>query len=144
MQLILQNREKMPHKVQANFDLTPLLPTVSALYHSRGITSLYPWYTQRLSLPGVIDAFWNLVNSAPTSGWKSFIADILLYNTLSIRHKLAIISVPFASIAAEISNSTLTLRVPSNFVLNRVLISRAFSQFHPLSHRAATPRRKHE
>ena len=51
---------------------------------SMGITSMYEWQEQCLSLPGVLEGERNVVYTAPTSAGKSLVADLLLIKKVCV------------------------------------------------------------
>ena len=53
-------------------------------YAECGVTSLYPWQVECLHLDGVLTSERNLVYTAPTSGGKTLVAEILMIRMLSI------------------------------------------------------------
>ncbi|KAL3925677.1 MAG: hypothetical protein SGPRY_003591, partial [Prymnesium sp.] len=59
-----------------------LSESVLGNYAKRGITSLFPWQANALSLPGVLSGGSNLLYTAPTSGGKTLVAEILILRSL--------------------------------------------------------------
>ena len=69
-------------------------------YAQRGITSIYEWQAECLMKPGVLQGG-NLVFSAPTSGGKTFVAELLALKCVLEMRKKVLIILPFVSIAHE-------------------------------------------
>lgn len=67
-------------------------------YQDQGIERLYPWQAECLQKPGVLTGDTNLVLSAPTSGGKTLVGEILiisrlmmgLYRSAEVQHVLAL------------------------------------------------------
>lgn len=78
------------------------LPAAAAekLKVQRGITQLYDWQCACLLRPRVI-AGDNLLYTAPTSGGKTLVAEILALRTLITRQANVIFVVPYVAIAEE-------------------------------------------
>ncbi|KAI8821629.1 uncharacterized protein EV422DRAFT_566714 [Fimicolochytrium jonesii] len=70
-------------------------------YARHGITTLYPWQAECLQLEGVLDGSKNLLYSAPTSGGKSLVADIVMLKKVLKTRRKAIMIVPFVALASE-------------------------------------------
>ncbi|KAI8918529.1 hypothetical protein DFJ77DRAFT_298418 [Powellomyces hirtus] len=70
-------------------------------YSRCGITSLYPWQAECLQLDGVLAGSRNLLYSAPTSGGKSLVADIVMLQKVMSTRRKAIMIVPFVALASE-------------------------------------------
>ncbi|KAA6388713.1 MAG: putative DNA polymerase theta/eta, DEAD-box superfamily, partial [Streblomastix strix] len=68
---------------------------------NKGICSFHEWQEECLNIEGVREGSRNVVFSVPTSGGKSLVADVLIYNALLIRRKIALLIVPFVSICVE-------------------------------------------
>ncbi|KAL0632288.1 hypothetical protein Q9L58_008851 [Maublancomyces gigas] len=66
-----------------------------------GITEMYPWQSECLSLPGLLSGEQNLVYTAPTSAGKSLVADVLAIRQVIAERKKAIIVVPYIAIVQE-------------------------------------------
>ena len=73
-----------------------------ASYADEGICRLFAWQAAALSLPGVLDGR-NLVYTAPTSGGKTLVAEILLLRRLEEggAHAKALFVVPYKAIVDE-------------------------------------------
>ena len=69
-------------------------------YAQRGITSMYEWQAECLMKPNVLQGD-NLVFSAPTSGGKTFVAELLALKCVLEMRKKVLIILPFISIAHE-------------------------------------------
>jgi hypothetical protein len=78
-------------------------PAVVASYADEGICRLFAWQAAALSLPGVLDGGANLVYTAPTSGGKTLVAEMLLLRRLEEggAHAKAIFVVPYKAIVDE-------------------------------------------
>ena len=78
-------------------------PAVMANYADEGICQLFTWQAAALSLPGVLDGGANLVYTAPTSGGKTLVAEMLLLRRLEEggAHAKAIFVVPYKAIVDE-------------------------------------------
>ena len=76
---------------------------VMASYADEGICRLFSWQAEALSLPGVLDGGANLVYTAPTSGGKTLVAEMLLLRRLEEggAHAKAIFVVPYKAIVDE-------------------------------------------
>ena len=75
---------------------------VMASYADEGICRLFAWQAAALSLPGVLDGR-NLVYTAPTSGGKTLVAEMLLLRRLEEggAHAKALFVVPYKAIVDE-------------------------------------------
>jgi len=82
-------------------------------YQGMGLQEMYDWQVECLATPGVLDDRKNIVYSAPTSGGKTLIAEILMFRNCLLKSKKAIFVVPFVSVAAEKVTSLTTLAGPS-------------------------------
>ncbi len=72
-------------------------------YAMRGVTAMFPWQAECLSIPGILEGR-NLVYSAPTSAGKTLIAELLALKCALELQKKVILVVPFVSIAQEKCN----------------------------------------
>lgn len=76
--------------------------TIVNAYSAVGITSLFSWQEQLLRHQP--ESPWNgasLVYSAPTSGGKTLVAELLMLRNILLRGKKALLIVPFVSICIE-------------------------------------------
>ncbi|CAM9454563.1 unnamed protein product, partial [Choristocarpus tenellus] len=65
--------------VEKLFSSWGLDPTLRQHYfRSLGITNLYPWQAECLAEPGVAGGTRDLVYSAPTSGGKTMVAELIM------------------------------------------------------------------
>ncbi|KFM26454.1 DNA polymerase theta [Auxenochlorella protothecoides] len=62
--------------------------------------NLYEWQAEALALPGVLQGG-NFVYSAPTSGGKSLVADVLMLRSIIASGRPAMLVLPFVSLCAE-------------------------------------------
>jgi len=69
-------------------------------YLERGISSMFDWQCECLSLPGVL-AGTNLVISAPTSAGKTLVAELIALKCVLELKKKVLIILPFVSLAHE-------------------------------------------
>jgi DNA polymerase theta len=80
-------------------------PEVESFYSSKGLHQLYPWQAQCLSLPGVSSLERSLVYSAPTSGGKTLVAELLMVQAMLAQARgemtKAIFVLPFVSLVEE-------------------------------------------
>ncbi len=81
-------------------------------YALRGVTAMFPWQAECLSIPGVLEGG-NLVYSAPTSAGKTLIVELLALKCARERQKKVIIVLPFVSIAHEKCNYLQQVLEPS-------------------------------
>eukprot|EP00002_Diphylleia_rotans_P022174 TRINITY_DN4341_c0_g1_i19.p1 TRINITY_DN4341_c0_g1~~TRINITY_DN4341_c0_g1_i19.p1 ORF type:complete len:1747 (-),score=308.26 TRINITY_DN4341_c0_g1_i19:1105-6345(-) len=97
---ILQGPESSK-KIQIDTDPFCGLPKdVVRAFQNRGIKAPYPWQQDCLRIDGVLQGR-NLIYSAPTSGGKTLVSEILLLLWTLVRRKKGIIILPFVSIVAE-------------------------------------------
>eukprot|EP00004_Rigifila_ramosa_P011190 TRINITY_DN2368_c0_g1_i25.p1 TRINITY_DN2368_c0_g1~~TRINITY_DN2368_c0_g1_i25.p1 ORF type:complete len:709 (+),score=177.23 TRINITY_DN2368_c0_g1_i25:33-2129(+) len=73
---------------------------VHAVYISQGLRQLYAWQEECLATTGALQGK-NLIYSAPTSGGKTLVAEILMLRTTLLRRKKAIFILPYVSLVAE-------------------------------------------
>uniref|UniRef100_F6RK68 Helicase ATP-binding domain-containing protein n=4 Tax=Ciona intestinalis TaxID=7719 RepID=F6RK68_CIOIN len=69
-------------------------------YTAVGLTDMFAWQAECLSLPGVLDGK-NLIVSAPTSAGKTLIVEILMAKRVYGTGKKALLVFPFVSLARE-------------------------------------------
>ena len=87
----------------------PLPQWVRTAYASKGLKQLYPWQSECLNIPGVLTAdagqLCNLVYSAPTSGGKTLVSELVLLKRLceisTHSFRLALFVLPYVSVVAE-------------------------------------------
>ena len=73
---------------------------------AKGVRELYPWQTECLALPGVMQGKENLLYSAPTSAGKSLVADVLLMRRFRARPgSIAMFVLPFVALCEERADS---------------------------------------
>jgi replicative superfamily II helicase len=65
------------------------------------VHEMYPWQSECLSMPEVLQGDSNLVYTAPTSAGKSLVADVLMAKRVLEDSKKALIVVPYVSIVQE-------------------------------------------
>ncbi|XP_039143908.1 LOW QUALITY PROTEIN: helicase and polymerase-containing protein TEBICHI-like [Dioscorea cayenensis subsp. rotundata] len=84
-----------------HLQLTSWLPSeICSIYMKKGISSLYPWQVDCLTVDGVLERR-NLVYCASTSAGKSFVAEILMLRRVVLTGKIAILVLPYVSICVE-------------------------------------------
>tara|TARA_B100000795_G_scaffold38567_1_gene25377 strand:- start:96 stop:344 length:249 start_codon:yes stop_codon:yes gene_type:complete len=64
------------------------------------IKKLFPWQHECMAVRGVLDGR-NLVYSAPTSGGKTLVAELLMCRTLHRRRKKVLVVLPYVSLVEE-------------------------------------------
>ena len=88
---------------------------------AKGVRELYPWQMECLSLPGVMEGRVNLLYSAPTSGGKSLVADLLLMRRFRERPgSVAMFVLPFVALCEERADSLENLFAGTEFRLRRM------------------------
>ena len=75
-------------------------PAVVQGYAAGGVHRLFPWQAECLMTGQVLQGH-NLIYSAPTSGGKSLVAELLLMKRVVETRRKAVIILPFVSIARE-------------------------------------------
>jgi replicative superfamily II helicase len=66
----------------------------------RGLVKIHDWQRECLETTGVIDGK-SLVYSLPTSGGKTYVAEILMFRQVFVHRKVAIFVLPFVAIVME-------------------------------------------
>lgn len=90
-----------PHnKSQLSLNNWGLPDKIVERYSSQGVTQMFEWQAECISLPGVLSGR-NLVYSAPTSAGKTLIAELLSLKCVLERHKKVLIILPFVSVVHE-------------------------------------------
>ncbi|KAH8741450.1 mus308/POLQ like SFII DNA helicase [Cryptosporidium ryanae] len=69
-------------------------------YCNKGLESLYEWQYECITRPGVL-AGRNLVYSAPTSGGKTLVSELLMYKRVLETKRGALVVFPFVSLVSE-------------------------------------------
>lgn len=82
-------------------DVLGLPPELAQAYRRRGIAQPYDWQYQCLKTPGIVTEGRNLLYSAPTSGGKSLVADVLLLRRAILTRKKVLIVLPFVAVVRE-------------------------------------------
>ena len=77
-----------------------LPPGVLSRYHQAGITHMFTWQAECLSLNGVLSGK-NLVYCAPTSAGKTLVAELLLLKRVLETKQKVLFILPFVSVAGE-------------------------------------------
>ena len=95
-----------PSKTEARTELVRwgIPQPVLEQYLKRGITSMYQWQAECLTLPWRVLQGINLVFSAPTSAGKTFVAELLALKCVLESKKKVVVILPFVSIAYEKAN----------------------------------------
>ncbi|KAH8583031.1 DEXDc+HELICc [Cryptosporidium sp. chipmunk genotype I] len=69
-------------------------------FSEKGLRSLYDWQYECITQPGVLQGR-NLVYSAPTSGGKTFVSELLMYKRVLEGRRAALVVFPFVSLVSE-------------------------------------------
>lgn len=80
-------------------------------YSNRGVVTMFEWQAECLSQPGVLGGR-NLIYSAPTSGGKTLVAELLAMKCVLELQKKVILILPFVSIVQEKTNYLKDLLLP--------------------------------
>jgi superfamily II RNA helicase len=76
--------------------------TIISAYRKRGIEKLFPWQVECLMIDNAAPLRGNnLIYSAPTSGGKTLVSEILILRRLVLKPGLVLFVVPFISLAEE-------------------------------------------
>lgn len=70
-------------------------------FKGAGIEQMYPWQAECLQLPNLLEGTKNVVYTAPTSGGKSFVADMLVIKRVLEQQKKALVVLPYIAIVQE-------------------------------------------
>ncbi|OII71417.1 SFII DNA polymerase [Cryptosporidium ubiquitum] len=73
-------------------------------YLEKGLKSLYDWQYECITQPGVLQGR-NLVYSAPTSGGKTLVSELLMYKRVLEGRRAALVVFPFVSLVSEKKDS---------------------------------------
>ncbi|GAB5030902.1 dna polymerase theta [Nannochloropsis oceanica] len=82
-------------------DVLGLPAELAQAYRRRGVAQPYNWQYQCLRIPGIVSEGRNLLYSAPTSGGKSLVADVLLLRRAIRTRKKVLIVLPFVAVVRE-------------------------------------------
>ncbi|KAF7457115.1 DEAD/DEAH box helicase family protein [Cryptosporidium felis] len=69
-------------------------------YSKRGLKDLYNWQYECITQPGVLEGR-NLVYSAPTSGGKTLVSELLMFRRVIQQRRGALVVFPFVSLVSE-------------------------------------------
>ncbi|KAL5370217.1 SFII DNA helicase-like protein [Cryptosporidium parvum] len=69
-------------------------------YSEKGLRNLYDWQYECITQPGVLQGR-NLVYSAPTSGGKTLVSELLMYKRVLEGGRAALVVFPFVSLVSE-------------------------------------------
>lgn len=109
------NRNVVPLKPEGSFyGLTKIHKNF--LLQIKGITKLYDWQEQCLSLKAIEDRR-NLIYSTPTSGGKTLVSEVLMLREVLLRKRNVIFLVPYVSIVQEKVQEMMPLAVEFNFLI---------------------------
>ncbi|KNC49548.1 DNA polymerase theta [Thecamonas trahens ATCC 50062] len=78
-----------------------LPPEICARFKAKGIADMYPWQKEALATPGVLEGR-NFVYTAPTSGGKTLVSELLMMRALvADRRKKVLFVLPYISLVKE-------------------------------------------
>ena len=78
-----------------------LPPRLVANLAALGVRAMYPWQAASLAGPGMLAGTRNLVYTAPTSGGKSLVADVLMLRRVIREGRKALIVLPYVALVQE-------------------------------------------
>lgn len=94
-----------------------LHPQLIQNYHKSGLTNLFPWQCECLNSEGVLNGR-NLIYSAPTSGGKTLVSEMLMWRWLSLNPRRKVLMVlPYVSIVDEKENSLRNQSQGTNWIV---------------------------
>ncbi|XP_031620779.1 DNA polymerase theta isoform X2 [Contarinia nasturtii] len=70
-------------------------------YKKKGIHDMFEWQAECLNNPKIKYGNYNLLYSAPTSAGKTFVSEVLMFQTVLKRQKKVIVILPFISVVRE-------------------------------------------
>ena len=89
--------DQLSHVMNGRADLAT---RIAAYYTQKGVTELFQWQRDVLHVEGVLEGK-SLIYTAPTSGGKSLVVELLIARTVLCLCKKCILVVPFVSLAQE-------------------------------------------
>lgn len=121
--LPLTQNQTLPDSLSEDtfFGLPIIVRSLIELHH--GITQLYEWQKECLSLPALGQRK-NLIYSLPTSGGKTLVAEILAFKEILCSRKNVLFILPYVSIVQEKVRSMSSFGVDLNFLVEEYAGSR--------------------